>query len=171
MICKFCTYHQIAVQFWLQFGHFHQKCQIMTQYYTVSVGSYGFMSIYCQVYGKLFEAMFQLNSFGILYFLLRIHLLAKYNIYYVLALHPHILEACRWGRKLSTLSVSLLQKKYIDSATIQGYLGYCVTPPNYVHYPRIHRWVSVSRRAVGPRWHDDVAYTIVYIYDYKMCYF
>jgi hypothetical protein len=28
-------------------------------------------------------------------------------------------------------------------------------------YPRIHRWESVSRRVVGPRWYDDVAYTIV----------
>jgi hypothetical protein len=35
----------------------------------------------------------------------------------------------------------------------------------YVLYPRIHRWESVSRRAVGSRWHDDVACTIVYIYD------
>jgi hypothetical protein len=30
-------------------------------------------------------------------------------------------------------------------------------------YLRIHRWESVSRRAIGPRsLHDDVAYTIVY---------
>jgi hypothetical protein len=27
-------------------------------------------------------------------------------------------------------------------------------------YPWIHRWESVSRRAVGPRWHDNVAYTV-----------
>jgi hypothetical protein len=32
-------------------------------------------------------------------------------------------------------------------------------------YPRIHRRESVSGRAVGPRWHDDVTHTIVYIYD------
>jgi hypothetical protein len=33
---------------------------------------------------------------------------------------------------------------------------------NYGLYPRsIHRWENASRRAVGPRWHNDVAYTIV----------
>jgi hypothetical protein len=34
-------------------------------------------------------------------------------------------------------------------------------------YPRIHRWASVSRRAVGPRWHDDVANKIVYMHIYN----
>jgi hypothetical protein len=33
----------------------------------------------------------------------------------------------------------------------------CVTPTNYGLYPRIHRGQIVSRRAVGPRWHDAVA--------------
>jgi hypothetical protein len=42
---------------------------------------------------------------------------------------------------------------------IQAYMRYCVTPSNYWHYPRIHCWESVSRRVVGPRWHDDVACT------------
>jgi hypothetical protein len=31
--------------------------------------------------------------------------------------------------------------------------------------PRIHRGEIVSRRAVGPRWHDAVAYTIVSVID------
>jgi hypothetical protein len=71
---------------------------------------------------------------------------------------------------------------------IQAYLGCCVTLSNYRLYPRIHHWESVSdtglpgvlchslklltlhcwenvsRRAVGPRWHDDVTYTIVQIW-------
>jgi hypothetical protein len=46
--------------------------------------------------------------------------------------------------------------------TTQAYLGYCVIPSNYGLYPRIHRCEIVSRGAVaGPRWLDDVAYTVV----------
>jgi hypothetical protein len=44
-----------------------------------------------------------------------------------------------------------------SSSLIQAYLGYYVTPSNYGLYPRIHRGEIVSRRAVGPRWHDAVA--------------
>jgi hypothetical protein len=48
----------------------------------------------------------------------------------------------------------------LDSNTTQAYLRYCVTPSNYGIYPSIHRWEIVSRRAVGHRGHDDVAYAI-----------
>jgi hypothetical protein len=59
-----------------------------------------------------------------------------------------------------TSCMNLLMKIFLTK--IQGsYLRSCVTPSNYGLYPGIHRWQIVSRRAVGPRWHDAVAYTIV----------
>jgi hypothetical protein len=39
-------------------------------------------------------------------------------------------------------------------------IRYCITASNHGLYPRIRRGECVSRRAVGPRWHDDFAYTI-----------
>jgi hypothetical protein len=56
----------------------------------------------------------------------------------------------------SNISPTAQQNAWQIAIGIQAYLGYCVTPSNYGHYPRIHRWQIVLRRAVGPRWHDAV---------------
>jgi hypothetical protein len=65
-------------------------------------------------------------------------------------------SGCGQVRAFSHLLVSTNQIQYWRHNTwmwccpwcitvIQAYLGYCVTPSNYVLYPRIHGWQSVSR--------------------------